>query len=84
MPKTEMVRTRMEPDLKHDAEEIFKKLGLSTDQAIILFYQQVIMNHGLPFKVKLPNQTTQDALVDVLLKRNLNKHNSLDDLKNKS
>ncbi len=83
MSKTEMLRARIEPNLKHDAEKIFKKLGLSTSQAIILFYQQVIINHGLPFDLKLPNDTTQEALFDVLLKRNLKNHESLDDLKKK-
>lgn len=80
MAKTEMLRARMEPDLKHHAEEIFKELGLSTTQALILFYRQVIMAHGLPFEVKIPNKVTQDAMEDVRLKRNLTTYNSINDL----
>ena len=83
MSKSEMIRARIEPDLKHDAEEIFKKLGLSSSQAIVLFYQQVITSRGLPFDLKIPNETTQNAILDSLLNRNLKKYNSLDALKEK-
>ena len=83
MSKSEIIRARIEPDLKHDAEEIFKKLGLSRSQAIILFYQQVITSRGLPFDLKIPNETTQNAILDSLLNRNLKKYSSLDELKEK-
>jgi DNA-damage-inducible protein J len=83
MSKTEIIRARIEPDLKHDAEEIFKKLGLSSSQAIVLFYQQVITSRGLPFDLKIPNETTQNAIIDSLLNRNLKKYSSLDELKEK-
>lgn len=83
MSKSEMIRARIEPDLKHAAEEIFKKLGLSSSQAIVLFYQQVITNRGLPFDLKIPNETTQNTIVDSLLNRNLKKYRSLDELKKK-
>ena len=83
MSKSEIIRARIEPDLKHDAEEIFKKLGLSSSQAIVLFYQQVITSRGLPFDLKIPNETTQHAILDSLLNRNLKKYSSLDELKEK-
>ncbi len=37
MAKTEMIRARITPELKTEAEAIFKKLGLSTTEAITLF-----------------------------------------------
>ena len=40
---------RIDPETKKGAERVFKKLGLSTSQAITLFYQQVVTQHGLPF-----------------------------------
>ena len=30
MAKTAMIRARVEPDLKHEAEEVFSRLGLSS------------------------------------------------------
>lgn len=82
MSKTEIIRARIEPDIKHDAEKIFKKLGLSTSQAIVLFYQQVITHHGLPFDLKIPNEETQEAIFDLILKRNVKKY-SLEEFKKK-
>lgn len=54
MPKTQMIRARIEPDLKQDVESIFKELGLTTTEAISLFYHQVKLWKGLPFEVRLP------------------------------
>ena len=50
--KTEMIRARVEPELKCQAEEVFAGLGLSPTEAITLFYRQVTLHHGLPFAVK--------------------------------
>lgn len=83
MSKTEMLRARIEPDLKRDAEIIFSKLGLSTTQAVTLFYKQVVINHGLPFDVKLPNPLTQEALHEVMAKKDLKKYGSVNEVKEK-
>ena len=59
MNKTATVRARIEPDLKNTAEKIFRELGLSTTQAINLFYKQVELRKGLPFEVVIPNDITR-------------------------
>jgi DNA-damage-inducible protein J len=59
MNKTSTVRARIAPDLKDNAEKVFSKLGLTSTQAITLFYKQVEMKNGLPFDVLIPNETTQ-------------------------
>ena len=61
----------MEPDLKNKAEYIFRKLGLTTTQAITLFYRQVELRNGLPFDVAIPNETTRRTLADTDSGRNL-------------
>jgi len=58
MNKTSTVRARIEPDLKDKAEKVLNKLGLTSTQAITLFYKQVEMRKGLPFDVVIPNETT--------------------------
>ena len=58
MSKTATVRARIEPHLKEEAEKLFHKLGLTTTQAITLFYRQVKLRKGLPFDVVIPNKTT--------------------------
>jgi len=57
MNKTSTVRARIEPDLKDKAERVFRKLGLTSTQAITLFYKQVELRKGLPFDVVIPNES---------------------------
>jgi len=80
MPKTEMIRARVEPELKHEAEEVFATLGLSATQAITLFYRQVSLHHGLPFEVKIPNATTLEAIGQAQSKDGLTRYGSVKDL----
>lgn len=71
MGKTSTIRARIEPDLKGKAEHIFKQLGLTTTQAITLFYKQVELTKGLPFVVAIPNETTQKTFSDTDAQRDL-------------
>ena len=71
MKKTSTIRARVEPDLKDRAERIFRKLGLTTTQALTLFYKQVELRNGLPFDVAIPNEITRRTLADTDSGRNL-------------
>ena len=61
MPKTEFVRARIEPALKRNAEDVLAKLGLTTTQAITLFFKQLELRQGLPFPVEMPNRETRET-----------------------
>ena len=78
MAKTAMITTRVDPDLKADAEKVLSKLGISTTEAINLFLSQVRLRRGLPFDVKIPNKTTLKAMKDAEEGRNLSSYDSLD------
>ena len=71
MAKTATVRARIERELKSEVEKLFKKLGLSTTEAINLFYRQVRPRNGLPFEVVVANKTTEKVFKDTDAKRNL-------------
>ncbi len=71
MGKTSTIRARIEPDLKDKAEHIFRKLGLTTTQALTLFYKQVELRNGLPFDVAIPNEVTCQTFSDTDEGRNL-------------
>lgn len=58
--KNAMIRARVEPELKAQVENIFKELGLTTTEAITLFYHQVRRNQGLPFELKLKPLTDEE------------------------
>jgi DNA-damage-inducible protein J len=64
MSKTSTVRARIEPKLKKEVEDLFHKLGLSTTEAINIFYYQVKLTQGLPFPVVIPNKTTEKVFKD--------------------
>ena len=60
--KTETINARVEPALKASAEKVFRALGLNTTDAISLFLAQVVLNQGIPFEVKIPNEATRKAV----------------------
>ena len=78
MAKTAMITTRVDPDLKADAEKVLNKLGISTTEAINLFLSQVRLRRGLPFDVKIPNKTTRKAMKDAEEDRNLISYDNID------
>ncbi len=78
--KSANISARIDPDIKENAEHIFKELGLTTSQAITLFYKQVDIQHGLPFEVKIPNKPTLKAIKDAETKNNLQSFKNVDDL----
>lgn len=71
MAKTATVRARIEPLLKESVEHIFKTMGLTTSEAINLFYRQVKLRNGLPFNVVIPNKTTEKVFRETDLNRAL-------------
>ncbi len=62
MHKIATVNTRIEPTLKAKAEHILHKVGLTSAEAVRLFYMQVCLHNGLPFQVKIPNKATIKAM----------------------
>ena len=49
-----VIRSRINADLKLEAQALLEKFGLSMSEAIRLFLHQVVIEKGLPFQVKLP------------------------------
>ncbi len=54
MAKTANLYARIEPQVKEEAEYILSALGISVSNAINMFYKQIILQKGIPFDVKLP------------------------------
>lgn len=83
MNKSATVRARIEPNLKNKAEKVFRELGLSTTQAINLFYKQVELRNGLPFEVVIPNKTTRRTFANTDAGKDLIVCEDADDMFNK-
>ena len=58
------IQTRVNDELKHQADALFKDMGLSTTDAVRLFLTQCVNLGGLPFTPtgKKPNAQTLEAL----------------------
>ncbi|MCK9391573.1 MAG: type II toxin-antitoxin system RelB/DinJ family antitoxin [Syntrophales bacterium] len=56
--RTAMINARPERELKEEVEKILKSLGLSTTEAINIFFRQVKLRRGLPFPIEIPNEET--------------------------
>jgi len=80
MPKTAMIRARVEPQLKERAEAMLDEMGLSATTAITLFYRQIIHHRALPFQVRLPNIATRRAMRAARTGRGVVSAESIDDL----
>lgn len=52
--KTTLMSARVSPVVKAEIEQIFRELGLSTSDAINIFFNQVRLRNGLPFEVSIP------------------------------
>ncbi len=65
------VRARCDAELKQSAEAIFKQLGISTSQAINMFLAKVKSENGIPFELKIPNDTTAKAMNEARLGINM-------------
>jgi DNA-damage-inducible protein J len=80
MIKSAMIRARVDPVLKKEAESVFQELGLSTTQAITLFYQQVKWYRGLPFEVRVPNEATRQTFAETDEGKNLVRAQDAEDM----
>lgn len=80
MSKTTMITARVDPELKRDTEKVLKDLGLTTSQAITLFFNQISLRKALPFAVAIPNTATAKAIEDALAGIDLDEAESVDAL----
>lgn len=86
MSKSATIRAQVKPDLKAEVEEVLKRLGLSTTEAIVLFFHQVKLHRGLPFDVKIPidvkipNAATLKTFQDTDAGKSLVEYDSLDQM----
>ena len=80
MSKTEVISAKIGSNLKYKVEQIFRERGLTTAQAIMLFYKQVDIQHDIPFNIKVPNKVTKKALEDAKARCNLESFNTTENL----
>ena len=70
----------LDTEMKKKAKEIFKEYGMGLSDAFNIFLAQSIMEKGIPFQIKIPNDETAKVIQDARDGKNMTKI-SLDDLK---
>lgn len=60
--KADIVRARIAPEIKHNAEQVLASLGMSMSDAIRIFISQVAIRQSFPLELKTPNQITLQAM----------------------
>ncbi|KAF0142883.1 MAG: DNA-damage-inducible protein J [Stygiobacter sp.] len=76
--KDSTVTARINSHLKREAEDILKKIGLSSSTAISLFYSTVVLNKGLPFRLRLDSVPTMGIEEQKETEKILKKHSPSD------
>lgn len=60
-----IVTARVDENVKKEAETLFKKMGLNMSTAMNLFLKKCILEQGIPFELKVPNEETLKVLDEV-------------------
>ena len=78
----EKTRTNVYLDtaMKKQAQKIFKQYGMGLSDAFNIFLSQSVMEKGIPFQIKIPNEETAKVIQDARDGKNMTKV-SLDELK---
>ncbi len=80
MSRTATVRARIEPQLKAEVEKLLHHLGITTTEAITMFYTQIRLRGGLPFPVEIPNTTTRKTFEATDRGEDLKTYDGLDEM----
>ena len=62
MSRTATIQARIDPNIKDEAQKIFKTLNISMSEAISIYLTQVALHQGIPFEIKIPNALTSETL----------------------
>ena len=73
MATAHKVRTNvyLDSDIKAKAQEIFKQYGMGLSDAFNIFLSQAVLEKGIPFEIKIPNDETLQAIEEARSNRNM-------------
>jgi DNA-damage-inducible protein J len=57
--KNTTLQIRISPDLKESVEDVLDSLGISTSQAVNMFFTQIALRREIPFKLGLPKYNAE-------------------------
>lgn len=77
----DQITTQIDSELKQDAVKVFHQLSITEEEAIRLFYSQVIIHQNLPFHVNIPNEEILAAMKKGEKPENLPSYDCFSDLR---
>jgi len=64
MTATKMIHVRVDDDIRDEASSVLGSFGLSLSDAVRMFLHRVVASQSFPLELKVPNETTRDALAE--------------------
>ena len=80
MAKTATIQTRVDPEIKRNAQKILRTLNISMSEAISMYLTQITLNKGIPFEIKIPNKLTARTLKESENGKKVHKVSNVDEL----
>jgi DNA-damage-inducible protein J len=80
MPNTATINARIDPAIKKQVTEILNSLGITTSQAISLFFKQIIYKRGIPFEIRIPSPQSMETIAKVEAEEGLHEVSDADEL----
>lgn len=78
--KTATVTVRLDPKVKKEAQKVLSKLGITTSQAVTMYFNQISEEQGLPFRPHIPNAETVRVMDEAFAGKNLHTAKDIDNL----
>ena len=75
----ETTSIKLDKEAKEQAKLIFKELGITMGDAFNMFLSQVNLHKGIPFEIKIPNDTTKQVIREARVGKNVHEF-SLDEI----
>jgi DNA-damage-inducible protein J len=83
MAQEARISSRIDADLKREADSILAEIGMKPSQAIALFYTQIVRQRGIPLSLKVPNEGLEEAMRearDPEFRKTARRYSSVDEL----
>jgi len=74
------ISIRVDNSIFGEVENVLTNLGLTTQQAIDVFFRQVVLNQGLPFNVSIPKKEMNETTIKAMEEKKLVNFNSVEAL----
>lgn len=74
------IQARIDPHTKEKARDVLDKLGMSMSEAIVIYIKQIVLQQGIPFELKIPNELTARTLEKSEKGEDIREFSNVDDL----